>query len=79
MPKGCRTCIASPEASTRLLSARTAAAASMATLSPPWIGLCCPSDSSSTNLRTPARPPSRSKLVPACSAAEMDVEPAVER
>ena len=71
-----RTCSARPESSIRLSSARTVAAASMAILSPPWIGLCCPSESSSTNFRTPGRPPWRSKSAAACSAADIDVEPA---
>ena len=74
--RGAQTCTAIPESSIRLLSARKVAAASMAILSPPCIGLCCPSESSSTNFRTPGRPPCRSMLAAACSAADIDVEPA---
>ena len=73
---GARTCTASPESSIRLSSARMVAAASMAILSPPCTGLCCPSESSSTNFRTPGRPPWRSMSAAACSAADIDVEPA---
>ena len=76
--RGAQTCTAMPESSIRLLSARKVAAASMAILSPPCIGLCCPSESSSTNFRTPGRPPWRSMLAAACSAADIDVEPAAD-
>ena len=74
--RGAQTCTAMPESSIRLLSPRKANAASMAILSPPCIGLCCPSESSITNFRTPGRPPCRSMLAAACSAADIDVEPA---
>ena len=75
---GARTCTGRPESSIRLLSVRTVTAASMAILSPPWIGLCCPSESNSTNFRTPGRPPWRNRSAPAYSAADIDVEPAAE-
>ena len=76
--RGAQTCTAMPESSIRLLSPRKANAASMAILSPPCIGLCCPSESSITNFRTPGRPPWRSMLAAACSAADIDVEPAAD-
>lgn len=76
--RGAQTCNAVPESSIRLLSARKVTAASMAILSPPCIGLCCPSESSSTSFRTPGRPPWRSMLAAACSAADIDVEPAAD-
>ena len=75
---GAQTCTAMPESSIRLLSLRKVNAASMAILSPPCIGLCCPSESSITNFRTPGRPPWRSMLAAACSAADIDVEPAAD-